>query len=57
MPANSVITAVDGHPVTTADSLGPLIHFHAPGESISVTWVDSAGTHTASAALVAGPAV
>ena len=57
MPASSVITAVDGHAVTSADSLGPLIHFHSPGESISVTWVDSAGTHTASAALVAGPAV
>jgi S1-C subfamily serine protease len=57
MPASSVITAVDGHPVTSADSLGPLIHFHSPGESISVTWVDSSGTHTASAALVAGPAV
>jgi S1-C subfamily serine protease len=57
MPADSVITAIDGHSVTNADSLGPLIHFHAPGQSISVTWVDSSGTHTASTALVAGPAV
>jgi S1-C subfamily serine protease len=57
MQASSVITAVDGHAVTNADSLGPLIHFHSPGESISVTWIDASGTHTASTALVAGPAV
>jgi S1-C subfamily serine protease len=57
MQGNSVITQVDGHAVTDADSLGPLIHFHSPGESISVTWIDTSGTHTASAALVAGPAV
>jgi S1-C subfamily serine protease len=57
MPANSVITAVDGHAVTNADTLGPLIHFHAPGQSIVVAWTDSSGAHTASAALVAGPAV
>jgi S1-C subfamily serine protease len=57
MPASSVVTAVDGHSVTSADSLGPLIHFHSPGQSISVTWIDSSGTHTATAALVAGPAV
>jgi S1-C subfamily serine protease len=57
VPASSVITAIDGHAVTSADSLGPLIHFHAPGQSISVTWIDSSGTHTASTALVAGPAV
>ncbi len=57
MPASSVITAIDGHAVTTADSLGPLIHFHAPGQSIGVTWVDSSGTHTATTLLVAGPAV
>jgi len=57
VPANSVVTAIDGHAVTSADSLGPLIHFHAPGQSISVTWVDSSGTHTATTALVAGPAV
>lgn len=57
MQAESVITQVDGHAVTSATSLGPLIHFHSPGESISVTWIDVSGTHTASAALVAGPAV
>ena len=57
MQANSVITHVDGHAVSSADSLGPLIHFHSPGQSISVTWIDASGTHTATAALVAGPAV
>jgi S1-C subfamily serine protease len=57
MQGSSVITSVDGHAVASADDLGPLIHFHSPGERIDVTWVDTAGTHTASAALVAGPAV
>jgi S1-C subfamily serine protease len=57
MRANSVITSVDGISIATADDLGPAIHTHAPGEHISVTWIDASGTHTASAALVPGPAV
>ncbi len=55
--ANSVITAIDGQPVTSADTLGPQIHTHGPGEQIRVTWVDGRGTHTASVTLIAGPAV
>jgi S1-C subfamily serine protease len=55
--ANSVITAIDGQRVTSAETLGTLIHQHAPGESIQVTWVDQSGTHTASVRLVSGPAV
>jgi S1-C subfamily serine protease len=57
MRGNSVITAIDGTAISTADDLGPAIHQHAPGERIDVTWVDTAGTHTASASLVPGPAV
>jgi S1-C subfamily serine protease len=57
MRSNSVITAVDSVSIATADDLGPAIHKHAPGERIRVTWIDTAGTHTATAALVPGPAV
>jgi S1-C subfamily serine protease len=57
MGDNSVITAIDGTSISTADDLGPAIHQHAPGERIQVTWIDTTGTHTASAALVPGPAV
>jgi S1-C subfamily serine protease len=53
----SVITAVDGTHVTSADTLGPTIHVHKPGEQVRVTWIDQTGTHTATIRLVSGPAV
>ena len=55
--AGSVITAVDGNRVTSADALGPIIHAHGPGEQVKLTWVDSTGTHTATLQLISGPAV
>jgi len=51
----SAITAIGGTKITTADSLGPAIHTHRPGEQIRVTWVNSTGTHTATVSLVGGP--
>jgi S1-C subfamily serine protease len=54
---DAVITAIDGHPVASVDALGAAIHRHKPGEEIRVTWVNRAGTHTATASLVSGPAV
>jgi S1-C subfamily serine protease len=54
---DSVIVAVNGMPVTSANTLGPRIHFHKPGEAVRVTWVDATGTHTASMQLISGPAV
>jgi len=57
MTAPAVITAIDGRPVTDAESLGPLLHSHVPGDSVTVTWVDASGSHSASAQLIAGPAV
>jgi S1-C subfamily serine protease len=54
---DAVITAIDGQAVGSVDSLGAAIHQHKPGEDIGVTWVDRAGTHTATATLVSGPAV
>jgi S1-C subfamily serine protease len=53
----SVITAIDGQRVASADALGTAIHQHDPGEQIQVTWVDGSGTHTATVRLIAGPAV
>jgi S1-C subfamily serine protease len=57
MTAPAVIEAIDGQTVTSADSLGPLLHSHTPGETAQVTWVDASGRHTASVQLIAGPAV
>ncbi len=53
----SVITAVAGHEVDSADNLGPIIYQYKPGQQVSVTWVDTGGTHTATVELASGPAV
>jgi S1-C subfamily serine protease len=55
--AGSVITAVDGKAVSSADGLGPIIHNHRPGEQIKLTWVDQTGTHSETLQLISGPAV
>ena len=47
----SVITKVGGSDVTSADSLGNAVKSHQPGDSVSVTWVNSSGTHTATVIL------
>jgi S1-C subfamily serine protease len=57
MTRNSVITAVDGESIGSADALGPVLHAHKPGDQVRVTWVDRDGTHTATVTLIAGPAV
>jgi len=48
---NSVITSVGGSAVTTVDSLGTAIRAHKPGERVSVTWVNTSGSHTATLTL------
>jgi S1-C subfamily serine protease len=48
---NSVITNVSGSAVTSSDTLGTAIRSHKPGDSVSVTWVNQTGTHTATVAL------
>jgi len=57
MKGPSVITAIDGKPVTSTDDLGPLLHIHVPGEQVQVTWIDTNGTHTTTVTLGTGPAV
>jgi S1-C subfamily serine protease len=48
---NSVITSVGGATVTGTDSLGTAIRARKPGERVSVTWVNTGGTHTATLTL------
>jgi S1-C subfamily serine protease len=57
IPANSVITAVDGQSVQSLDELGTLLHRHSPGEQASITYVDGSGSHTVTVTLTEGPAV
>jgi S1-C subfamily serine protease len=55
---NAVITSIDGVAISSADSLGTVLHQHQPGDVVQVTWVDGTGTHTASVGLIGGgPAV
>lgn len=51
MTRNSVITSIGGATVNTADDLGAAIRSHRPGDSVSVTWVNASGTHTATVSL------
>jgi S1-C subfamily serine protease len=57
MTAPAVIRSIDGQPVTSPESLGPLLHTHTPGETAEVSWVDANGSHTESIQLISGPAV
>jgi S1-C subfamily serine protease len=50
----SVITSVDGQTISTAESLGVVLHQHKPGDAVQVTWVDTNGTHSASLTLADG---
>jgi S1-C subfamily serine protease len=51
-----VITSVNGQAVSNATSLSTIMRRYRPGDTISVTWVDTSGQrHTASITLTAGP--
>jgi S1-C subfamily serine protease len=55
--AGSTITAIDGTAVTDSSSLSTIMASHDPGDRVTVTWTDAAGTsHSAAVTLVAGPA-
>src|ERR1700686_2047821 len=47
----SVITSVGGTPITNIDDLGNALLAHKPGQQVSITWVNSSGTHTATVTL------
>lgn len=57
MTAGDTITAINSTKVTNATSLQTALRQDKPGDSVSVTWVDSSGaSHHATVTLVAGPA-
>jgi S1-C subfamily serine protease len=47
----SVIVEVGGHAVTSSDSLGSAVRSHKPGDRVTVKWINSSGTHTATVSL------
>lgn len=52
-----VITAVDGTPVDTGESLSALISAHEPGDTVDVTYTDASGaSQTVTVTLAEGPA-
>ncbi len=55
--AGDVITRVNGTTVSSAQSLTTAMQSKRPGNSVSLTWVDTSGQqHTATVTLTAGPA-
>jgi S1-C subfamily serine protease len=55
--AGDVITDVGGTPVGSSSALRSAIGTHKPGQSVAVSWVDSAGqAHHATITLITGPA-
>jgi S1-C subfamily serine protease len=57
MTAGSVITAINGHAVTSPASLTQVLSPYHPGNTIPVTWVTPNGQrHTSPLKLAAGPA-
>jgi S1-C subfamily serine protease len=48
---DSVITKVGGSAVTSADTLGTAIRSHQAGDTVSVTFVNTSGSHTVSVSL------
>jgi S1-C subfamily serine protease len=47
----SVITKLGASAVTSSDTLGSAVRSHHAGDSVSVTWVDQSGSHTATVTL------
>jgi S1-C subfamily serine protease len=54
--AGDVVTGVNGHSVSSPDSLTATLANYHPGNSVTVTWVDTSGTqHTSKLGLIAAP--
>jgi S1-C subfamily serine protease len=57
LSAGDVITSVGGTAVQSAEGVSSAIKSHSPGDRVTVTWTDTAGTsHSATVTLAAGPA-
>jgi S1-C subfamily serine protease len=54
--ADDVVTAFDGHAVSTPEQLEHLMVSHSPGNKVAITWVGTTGqSHTTTVTLVSGP--
>jgi S1-C subfamily serine protease len=54
--AGDTVTALDGTPVHTAKALRAAVTSYSPGDRVTVTWTDVAGSsHTATLTLMDGP--
>ncbi len=47
----SVITSLGGSTVTSSETLGTAVRSHKPGDSVTVKWVNTSGTHSATVSL------
>lgn len=57
LTAGDTITAVDGTAIASSSDLTSALAQCKPGDSVTITWVDSAGaSHSASVTLTSGPA-
>lgn len=56
LESGDLITAVDGTKVKNQTQLRNQVSTRNPGSTISITYKDSTGSHTASVTLIAGPA-
>lgn len=57
LTAGDTITAVDGTAIASSSDLTSALAQYKPGDSVTITWVDSAGaSHSASVTLTSGPA-
>lgn len=57
LTAGDTITAVNGTVITSGSQLSSLFGTHRPGDSVTLSWTDTAGAaHSAAATLIAGPA-
>jgi S1-C subfamily serine protease len=57
LTAGDTITSVDGVAVATSEALSAAIAAHEPGDSVTITWTDAAGSsQSATVTLIEGPA-
>jgi len=57
LTAGDTIVGIDSTAVGSADALSSALTGHKPGDNVTVTWVDAAGSqHSASVTLAQGPA-
>jgi S1-C subfamily serine protease len=56
LAAGDIITAIDGQSITSANQIPAALVPHHPGDNVTVTYTDTAGTqHTTSVTLASGP--